>query len=304
MKTEKLLTRRAHIPSTELELIAQELKLNASPSAIASLLEERTGSNVSTQQIRDLRKAVEGTRLDGSSPASRLLEGLRKDENAAYVALTATSTQSGLISIRQSKKLQKQTSTDDSPAGTEHSPMATYAETVIKALSLKEGDKVLLAVAWRSSELSQSYFDSFPWCFGLDVTNGTNQEKRPLLRATASTSERKNIPFFNAFLPSQCSWVFKWVLQVAFPKLFNAKTLERVQLIVCDQDQHCYEQIQAAIDGAVFPNALKRLCKWHKINRHFVLEARKLLNGNRSENDRYVVLRLRLSRACHSDASP
>jgi ribosomal protein L5 len=52
------------------------------------------------------------------------------------------------------------------------------------------------------------YFDLYPEVMGFDVTFGTNKEKRPMARATIKTSSNKNVPFFNALLPSGASWVF------------------------------------------------------------------------------------------------
>jgi hypothetical protein len=34
-----------------------------------------------------------------------------------------------------------------------------------------------------------------------------------------TTSNGKNVPVFNAFLPSQCAWIFNWLFMTAFPTL-------------------------------------------------------------------------------------
>jgi hypothetical protein len=83
-----------------------------------------------------------------------------------------------------------------------------YIQSVIKGLDLGDG-QFLLAVAWVTSDAVR-YHEMFPSVLGEDVVFGTNQEKRPLMRGTGKSAENKNLPLFNAFLPSQQRWVFDW----------------------------------------------------------------------------------------------
>jgi MULE transposase domain len=100
---------------------------------------------------------------------------------------------------------------------------------------------------------------------GFDVTNGTNKEKRPMARATLKTSNNKNVPLFNALLPSVASWVFRWIFHDALPKLLSRESLSKLKLILVDQDQNCNSQIDSARDLKILPNVQYRLCKWHKV---------------------------------------
>jgi hypothetical protein len=102
---------------------------------------------------------------------------------------------------------------------------------------------------------------------GVDVTFGTNQEKRPLFRGCISNSNDRNIPTWNAFLPSGANWVFKWLFQTCMPALFPAKSLQQVQILLCDEDPQCYNNLHGVIRNGIMPNAKVRFCKWHKVNR-------------------------------------
>ena len=68
-------------------------------------------------------------------------------------------------------------------------------------------------------------------------------------------------------MPSECSWVFNWIIHEAFPQIFKKETLERVRLVLTDHDDKCYEQVESAIACQLLPNAVHRSCAWHKINR-------------------------------------
>jgi MULE transposase domain len=115
------------------------------------------------------------------------------------------------------------------------------------------------------------YFDLYPEVIGFDVTFGTNKEKRPMARATIKTSSNKNVPFFNALLPSGASWVFRWVFHDALPRLLSKESLANLHLILVDDDHHCNTQIDSARNLKKIPNAQYRLCKWHKVRTEYLL---------------------------------
>jgi MULE transposase domain len=114
----------------------------------------------------------------------------------------------------------------------------------------------------------------YPEVMGFDVTYGTNKEKRPLARGTIKTSSNKNVPIFNALLPSGASWVFHWIFHNAIPRLFAKESLAKLYLVLVDDDKHCNIQIDSARFLKKLPNAKYRLCKWHKINRNYQIKAK------------------------------
>ena len=134
---------------------------------------------------------------------------------------------------------------------------------VCSALKLNNGQQLLLAVAWVHKK-AITEFKKYPEVVGFDVTYGTNQEKRPLAKGTLINSSSKNIPFFNAILPSQCRWVFHWIFDTAIPNLFPSEYLKKIQLFITDEDPNCYEMIERS--RSHYPVYKHRICKWHKVS--------------------------------------
>ena len=129
----------------------------------------------------------------------------------------------------------------------------------------------------------------YPDAVGFDVTNKTNKEERPQFRATVISSNNKNIPVWDAFLPSGSSWVFQFMFQDCFQYLFGNGTSEKVRICMVDQDPNCNGQLEDAIAMGILPNAKLRLCSWHKINRNFELEGYIKCNNTGNPKDHFVL---------------
>jgi hypothetical protein len=155
----------------------------------------------------------------------------------------------------------------------------SYAASIVKALSLDGNQQLLLGCCWMSKDQKQ-YFDMYPTVFGFDVTHGTNSEKQPLGRGVVITPDRKIVTVFNAFLPSEASWVFGWVFKTAIPLLVSSKTtlLRAISIVPTDQDEQCIGQVNAAVTEKIILNANHRICCWHKVDRGFITKARRLKN--------------------------
>ena len=174
-----------------------------------------------------------------STPASRLLKFLHESPDLAYVALTAEFDEgSRHITIRKSTR-----KSDGAPPTVEvvsdlvavdeegvKDSANRHASSILKALSLGAGERVLLCCAWVTKKALR-HFQMHPHAVGMDVTNGTNSEKRPQFRATCLASNNTHVPFFNAFLPSGASWVFRWLFATAFPALIPLETLRQVSVV-------------------------------------------------------------------------
>ncbi len=184
----------------------QEIQTNLSPQVISTLFRKRSGKFLNQNQIAQLRRRGNSLTINGSntSAADRLMQKLSEDPGTHYYAYVCDRDDSGLITIRNVKRKagQNQIVADVSPPYEEETLL--YVDTIIDALSLDSGTKLLLAVSWVTDE-AITYLTRFPSVIGLDVTHGTNSEKRPLARGTAKTYERKNIPFYNCFLPYEIS---------------------------------------------------------------------------------------------------
>lgn len=104
----------------------------------------------------------------------------------------------------------------------------------------------------------------FPSLVGLDVTFNTNAEKRPMFVVVGKTSNGNVIPLLNAFFPSEAKWVFLWVFKEALPYLLGPSVLSKIRLITSDEDRQCLEAFEE-VREELYPNAVIRLCKWHKV---------------------------------------
>jgi hypothetical protein len=136
---------------------------------------------------------------------------------------------------------------------------------VIDGLELG-GGQFLLAVVFVTADAVR-YHSMFLSVLGVDVVFGTNQEKLPHMRGTGKSSYSKNIPLFNAFLPSQQKWVFKWVMNDAIPSLLDPEALKLTDIIICDLDPQLYSSIDKVIISRdkLYGDALRMECIWHKV---------------------------------------
>lgn len=249
----------------------QQCANNLSATSIQQLHLDRNQEHISREQIRKIRDKWSASNfvLDSNnqgSAAERLVYQLQSDPNCKYVILTASHDNHGMITIRN-----KSRRTGDSSEDT-HSPIGTGTEVrsaageILRRLSIGDGTQLLMIALWASTG-AIDYFAKFPSVFAFDVTMGTNSEKRPLARGTASTLTKKNIPICNIFCPSEATWVFNWIFQEGLPKILPQSLLHSIRLVLTDGDVQIYSQIDAAISSGVLPNAKHRLCSWHKVSR-------------------------------------
>jgi MULE transposase domain len=257
---------------TLLDQVFTQLQLDINVSAIGALLNEESGFSLSAQQISSLRNNnvinSSSSGQDRTSPAERLMAYLNDSEDIRFVALTAKKEREKLVTVWISKKdrlsIQECSQNSKFFSDDDGDNTTKFAKRVIDALSLKEEETLLLGVAWVTDEGSR-YFDLYPEVMGFDVTFGTNKEKRPMARGTIKNNRNKNIPFFNALLPSCASWVFNWIFHSAMPMLLKKESLNKLHLILVDDDEQCNRQIDSARESKILEKAHYRLCKWHKV---------------------------------------
>ena len=138
--------------------------------------------------------------------------------------------------------------------------------------ALEFDGEILLGLAFTTAACRRRFL-AFPSSVGLDVTHGTKNEKRPLLRATGLTASNNIFPIAEAFLPSQSEYVFRWFLKDALPELLHGKALSQIAMILTDQDVHLINALMPLLSDKDSPyyQALHRLCKWHTVRRHVIL---------------------------------
>ena len=239
------------------ERLSKEFPLDC----LRSILNEEKGINVTQDQIRHVRRTIDAHQT--TSRGDRILDQLNGNPMLNHTALLASCEMSGYYIRTQTKgRPPKALEGEAVPSTTE------AANKIFQALSLRNGQEFLLMVAWIHQD-GLRLISKSPEVMGFDVTLGNNSEKRPLLRGTVLTRNRKAIPFFECFMPGETRWAFHWVFHHALPELVPAEILCRVRMILTDEDSNCYTQIDSARLRGVFAAALHRLCAWHKIDRNY-----------------------------------
>ena len=114
--------------------------------------------------------------------------------------------------------------------------------------------------------MERQFFRKFPEVLMLDVTMGTNNQGRPLLVSCSPGPDMKTFTPMRSFLPSQCRWVFDWLLTSAIPLLLGEEALRRTQLVLSDGDPKIYGAFDAA-KSKYFPNAIHGLCIFHLVTK-------------------------------------
>ena len=265
-----------HIRLSEKEMneIMTELEVDTPVSTIIRQHHARSGILLDSKQIESIRryhsKLVIG---DASTPASRLYHFLTTSPNMFHCILTAekdAGTKKITIYAEQytSKGKKKPSLMARNKVQFDDGSPDDVAQQVFDSLSLEAGGKVMLCAAWVERE-AWDYFTAFPETVAFDTTRKTNAERRPLFIGTTRTARSRLVPFFSCFMPSECSWVFHWIVHEAFPQIFRKETLHRVRLVLTDHDDKCYQQVESAIACGILPNAVHRSCAWHKINRNW-----------------------------------
>ena len=140
-----------------------------------------------------------------------------------------------------------------------------YVKNVVKALQLGSGE-VLLAVAWVTEE-GRMYHEMFPGVLGLDVKYGTNNERRPLLRFVGRTGNNRNMTVMNCYMPSEQQYAYAWAVNTALKHCLDEDALSQTSIIPSDEDNDQLTALFSAVNSRTIlgPNAMIRLCKWHKV---------------------------------------
>ena len=148
-----------------------------------------------------------------------------------------------------------------------HDDGKAFIKHIIRGLTLKNGT-ILLAIMWVTSK-GKLYHRKFPHVLGFDVTFGTNAEKWGIFQVTLKTSNIKNIPLINAYIPLEQKWLFHWCIAQAIPCILDEKYLSKTCIIMTDQDTQLVGAIMDELhlgNHTVYGDAKNRLCKWHKVS--------------------------------------
>jgi hypothetical protein len=288
--------RALDLPLDEQKLACDLNESNVPLSTMDNIIFSRNNLSLSQGKLEYLRTKQREVELDralssdfGADPilhpktaADRLLAHFDTDETSKYVALFGEY-DSGRLTIKKKRKHKKdykiesvedkEISDDVTDAQLEASKMETSIRDSLKVTS-REG-KILLALAWTDDE-SQLRFQMFPDLMGSDVTNKINREERPLGVYTGLDSRNQSFSHTWVFLPQESKWALNWVKSSALRCLHSQDTLDKVRILLTDQDG----QLGFVADhntgkaGTVLPNAKHRLCAWHKLDRNLTNSTR------------------------------
>jgi hypothetical protein len=167
---------------------------------------------------------------------------------------------------------------------TKHVPCTVNVtdENLVKSdMKLDDSKAMLLFVAWGSDE-DLRYITMFPKVLSINITYGTNRNRRPLLVFDGTEKNRKNFTALRAFLPSECEWVFRYVFEVAIPSLISEATVEHINQINTDGDRRIYNPLTKCILDKSSPwfGCIHVLCNYHIIDKLFSTNV-KIMDSNR-----------------------
>jgi len=249
--------------SLENRRIVNDIVQTNANHGVAVNVMKRRGALLNRNQIRwlgglcnDLKKSNGVYKADSTE---QMLEYLDK-KGYEYMCLTQDSEKRKLYN--EMNLSQSATQEVDLPLSEQRS-CDKFVDEHRKLLEVRDDQKLMMGLAW-VLPLEKELLNLFPEVIFVDVIADTNKEERPLFTATAKDSNGKTFTFFRAFLPNQKQWVFRWIFSSVFMKFFGESILSRVQVIVSDECQQEFSQIDIAIKNG-FPQALRVRCGFHMV---------------------------------------
>jgi len=287
-----------NIPQPTLKTVVGLIEGYASTSIVNLVLHIQGEKKLSPDSLKQLRKTVlnrKHMKCAAESSANCLLRLLESTPGLRYFVLTGSYDQAMQL-VRVHKRYHVTKITDNEPDGTADdpspgsdsatrrgSPNSTantpvneityeaastsdehlYVESVVKALTLDDGE-VLIAVFWATKEGILGH-RRFPEIFGVDITNDTNNEKRPHIRVICKSRRNRNLPTIDGLLPSQQTYVFTIFFSEVVPFLLDKAALANTELVLSDQCPIMVPPLSHTMNYSVFGGGKHRLCKWHKV---------------------------------------
>ncbi len=157
---------------------------------------------------------------------------------------------------------------EEAETAKEYQDMYSYAMSHRESFSNAIDEPIWIALAYVTPQ-SRRLFRMYPHVLKFDVTMGTNDEKRPLLIVSGRTPWGENFIVMRVYLPNERAWVFRWVFQMALPKLLGTEYLLLVNLAITDGDSQEFQQLDIAIHNHL-KNAKRRRCSYHIIHRGWI----------------------------------
>ena len=179
---------RYFVPAEEIDVVETALVSHIGVGQTAALVETRTGVNLDWHQVHYMNTKQRNALLssDGHSTSADKLETYLLQSGISSVCLYAEYS-SNLLSIKQKARSPNSTSTvvsnfeDDLGDDTETPMMfATALEGTVRDNLTNTATGLILLLALWTTDTARRKLDMFPEFVGVDDTEGTNVEERPL----------------------------------------------------------------------------------------------------------------------------
>ena len=211
----RLQTRHA-LSSKEIQLAESAVESDITGRQTSAMIETRTGVNLDSRQVDYIRRRREHATflMNGNSSSADKLSAYFSQRGVSSVSLYAE-IDSGLLTIKQKSRASDSNETnvtnfdDDLGDSTETPEMfARSLEGSIRSNLTDTATGSLLLLAVWTTDTARRKFDMFPEFVGVDDTEGTNAEERPLHDWCGKDGNNEIYPFKWAFLPSKAQWSY------------------------------------------------------------------------------------------------
>jgi hypothetical protein len=160
-----------------------------------------------------------------------------------------------------------------------------HSERILESLKLNQANRILLSLAWMDNQ-SLDKMACFPFVMGMDETDRTNCEERPLFCMVGMDSDNHIFPVLHILMPSKARWAYDWIYNEAIPYLIPERVRKNVQMLLTDQGKELVHMLSASVgDGNTFPNAIHRLCAWHIVDRNYNMEVKKHVPKRKAQSE-------------------
>ena len=157
------------------------------------------------------------------------------------------------------------------------SDLNSEMDGIRKDLRVSATSKILLLLSIATDDMIRQVV-MHPHVWFMDVTSGTNKQKKDWFLMAVRTPQGKTFPGNLTVIPSGKRWVFSTIYQRAFILLYGEATCSHNCLLLCDED-HCeYGPFEDAIvTNKCFQKLSLFICNFHGIWMPFKEKVFKLL---------------------------
>jgi hypothetical protein len=150
-------------------------------------------------------------------------------------------------------------------------------ETLRKSLRLNDEAELLMMISIATDEMIR-LVTMHPEVWFMDVTHGTNRQRRDLFMLAIRTPTGETFPGNITIIPSQKRWIFHCIYRYAFIHLYGTDTCSRNRLVLCDEDESEYGPFENQIlTNKTFKDSRLMLCIFHALTQPFKKEVFPLL---------------------------